>query len=97
MSRPYIGGSNAAVKTINSSNWVSGTTMSIDLYASDHGKTILIDHPDGADLVGDGSAFTTITMNLPEKKAGLEIKFLLVSEMDSGSSALHIKHQMQMI
>ena len=72
MARPYIGGSNAAVKDI---------TAATTLYSSDHGKTCLINY--------DGNA--SITVNLQDKKAGLEIKFLFIAAMDAASSQIAIK------
>jgi len=68
--------------------YISGTsagvkdiTAATTLYSSDHGKMCLINY--------DGNA--SITVNLPEKQAGLEIKFLFIAAMDAASSQIAIK------
>ncbi len=64
-----------------SSAAVKDITAATTLYSSDHGKMCLINY--------DGNA--SITVNLPEKQAGLEIKFLFIAAMDAASSQIAIK------
>ena len=59
---------------------VKAITSDTTLYKSDHGLTCLIDH----------NAGSTVTINLPSKQAGLEIKVLFITAMDHASAQVNI-------
>ena len=63
------------------SSSVKDITAATTLIPADHGKMCLINY--------DGNA--SITVNLPEKKAGLEMKFLFISTMVAASSQVVIR------